>query len=416
MSTTGTHAEADYAAEAREILGFSRWWQMLAAAVMMGLVSPYQYVWSSIEGPLAASLDIPLPALGLVFTLFVIFQAGSQFPAGWWRDRNGPRALTFLAGVLVGVGYVGLAYATTVWQLYALYSLGAVGVGVVYTVVVNTAVKWFPDRRGLTTGLGTMAFAAGSALFIPYVRANATVSGYPDVLQTMGILMAVGILAGAAVLRDPPRDWVDEVTPDSDDAGRSGRDYEWREMLRTWQFWVMYAMFVGVSGAGLMLTAKIVSFAQHFELTAQVATLSATALPIAGGVGRLVVGGASDRVDRETAMGVAFTLCGVGVLLVVYLAQVSQQLLFVGAVVLATFFWSPQYTLFPSVVGDYYGEADSSANYALLYSGKMWGGVFGGAAAGWLVSTTGWTTTFVVGGILAIAAGLGAVLLRPPSD
>jgi OFA family oxalate/formate antiporter-like MFS transporter len=178
----------------------------------------------------------------------------------------------------------------------------------------------------------------------------------------------------------------------------------------------MYAMFVGVSGAGLMLTAKIVSFAQHFELTAQVATLSATALPIAGGVGRLVVGGASDRVDRETAMGVAFTLCGVGVLLVVYLAQVSQQLLFVGAVVLATFFWSPQYTLFPSVVGDYYGEADSSANYALLYSGKMWGGVFGGAAAGWLVSTTGWTTTFVVGGILAIAAGLGAVLLRPPSD
>ncbi|MFB6361674.1 MAG: MFS transporter, partial [Halobacteriales archaeon] len=79
-----TGAEAP-AARARDHLGFSRWWQVAAAAVMMGLVSPYQYVWSSIEGPLAESLGLSLPSLGLVFTLFVVFQAGSQFPVGWWR-------------------------------------------------------------------------------------------------------------------------------------------------------------------------------------------------------------------------------------------------------------------------------------------------------------------------------------------
>jgi OFA family oxalate/formate antiporter-like MFS transporter len=144
---------------------------------MMGLVSPYQYVWSSIEGPLADSLGVSLPALGLVFTLFVVFQAGSQFPVGWWRDRYGPRRLTLLAGVLAGGGYVGLSMATELWQLYVLYTLGAIGVGIVYTVAVNTALKWFPDRRGLTTGVGTMAFAGGSALFVPYVRANATAGG-----------------------------------------------------------------------------------------------------------------------------------------------------------------------------------------------------------------------------------------------
>ncbi|MEF8790548.1 MAG: MFS transporter, partial [Haloarculaceae archaeon] len=109
----------------------------------MGVVSPYQYVWSSIEGPLARDLAIPLPQLGLVFTLFVIFQAGSQFPVGWWRDRHGPRVLTGIAAVLAGGSYVGLAYATSVWQLYVLYSLGAIGVGIVYTVAVNTALKWF---------------------------------------------------------------------------------------------------------------------------------------------------------------------------------------------------------------------------------------------------------------------------------
>lgn len=88
--------------------------------------------------------------------------------------------------------------------------------------------------------------------------------------------------------------------------------------------------------------------------------------------------------------------------------------MFVLAVVVATFFWSPQYTLFPSVVGDYYGERHSSANYALLYSGKVWGGLFGGAVAGFLVTNTSWTTTFILGGSAAVLAGVGALVLRPP--
>jgi len=408
--------DVDHTARARDVLGFSRWWQVVAAAVMMGLVSPYQYVWSSIEGPLASSLDIPLPALGLVFTLFVVFQAGSQFPVGWYRDRHGPRALTLLAGVLAGGGYLGLAYATEVWQLYLLYSLGAIGVGIVYTVAVNTAIKWFPDRRGLTTGVGTMAFAGGSALFVPYVRANATAGGYPDVLQNMGLLIGAGILVGALVLRDPPEDWLSTVdTGDDQPAGPTGGyQFTWREVLGTWQFWVMYGMFVAVSGAGLMLTAKVVSFAQNLGLAAVIATASATVLPIAGGVGRLLMGDLSDRVDRERAMAASFALCGIGLFAVVWFGVEGRSLGFVAAVLVATFFWSPQYTLFPSVVGDYYGQEHSSANYALLYSGKVWGGVFGGAVAGWLVTVTSWTAAFTVGGVLAVLAGVAALFLRPP--
>ncbi|WP_327051787.1 OFA family MFS transporter [Halomicrococcus gelatinilyticus] len=444
MATVESESEVDHAGRAREILGFSRWWQVVAAAVMMGLISPYQYVWSSIEGPLATSLGVQDAAIGLVFTVFVVFQAGSQFPVGWWRDRHGPRAITLLAGVLAGGGYLGLAYATEVWQLYLLYALGAVGVGIVYTVAVNTALKWFPDRRGLTTGLGTMAFAAGSALFVPYVRANATPSGYPDVLRNMGLLIGVGILVGAVVLRDPPSGWTDRTVEDvgTDDAGSNDgttddptedratsedatsdggatigrRQYTSTEMLRTWQFWVMYAMFVAASGAGLMLTAKVVSFAENLGLAAGIATVSATVLPLSSGAGRLVVGHVSDRVDRERAMAASLLLCGLGLFAVVEFARADSRVGFVVAVVVATFFWSPQYSLFPSMVGDYYGRRHSSANYAALYSAKMWGGVFGGAVAGWLVTATDWTTTFLLGGALALVAAVGALLLRPPDD
>jgi OFA family oxalate/formate antiporter-like MFS transporter len=417
--------ETAYAERAKDELGFSRWWLVLAAALAMAVVSPYQYVWSSIEGPLARDLGIPLPQLGMVFTLFVVFQAGSQFPVGWWRDRHGPRRLTLVAGVLAGGSYYLLASATEVWQLYLLYSIGAVGVGIVYTVAVNTALKWFPDRKGLTTGVGTMAFAGGAAFFVPFVRANATVDAYGDVLRVMGGIIGVCILLAGVVLRDPPREWFEDGTSDDAEAEASdaesaerstvtGPTYTWREVLRTWQFWLMYAMFVAVSGAGLMLTAKIVSFAQQMEMTAVTATASATLLPIAGGVGRLVLGELSDRMNRRKAMAVSFTLCGLGLLTVVWFGQLGTSLGFLAAVVIATFFWSPQYTLFPSVVADYYGEAHSSANYALLYSGKMWGGVFGGTVAGWLVVATNWATAFVVGGVLAMLAGLAALGLKPP--
>ncbi|MFB6135279.1 MAG: OFA family MFS transporter [Halobacteriaceae archaeon] len=416
----------DHAERAREMLGFSRWWLVVAAAGMMAVVGPYQYVWTAIESPIAARLDVALPTIGLVFTLFVVFQAGSQFPVGWWRDRRGPRALSVLAGVLAGGGYLGLAYATEVWQVYLLYSLGAVGVGIVYTVAVNTALKWFPDRRGLTTGVGTMAFAGGSALFVPFVRTYATPTGYPTVLTAMGALIGVVVVAGGLVIRDPPEAWHRDVSTDGGDgeggdgsgAGDgtppAGRQFTWREMLRTWQFWLMYAMFVAVSGAGLMLTAKIVQFATHLELTAVTATASATVLPLAGGVGRLVVGELSDRIDRQRAMAASFVLCGLGLFAVVYFGLAGVAAAFVAAVVVATFFWSPQYTLFPAIVGDYYGERHSSANYALLYSGKMWGGVFGGTVAGYLVVATDWETTFLLGGALAVASGLAALLLRPP--
>ncbi|MFB6124870.1 MAG: OFA family MFS transporter [Halanaeroarchaeum sp.] len=410
--------DVDYAARAKAELGFSRWWLVVAAALAMGVVSPYQYVWSSIEGPLATALSIPVTRLGMVFTLFVVFQAGSQFPVGWWRDRHGPRELTMVAAVLAGGGYVGLAYASSVWTLYVLYSLGAIGVGIVYTIAVNTALKWFPDRSGITTGIGTMAFAGGAALFVPFVRAYATPEGYTLVLQTMGALIAVVIFAAALVLKDPPEGWADA---DSDGDGEETpgaltREYDSRQTLATWQFWLMYAMFVGASGAGLMVTAQVVSFADAVGMTTLTTTVSAMLLPIAAGVGRLVMGDVSDHFDRRRVLTASFVLSGVGILGIIYAARADMRILFVLAVMVSVFFWSPQYTLFPSIVGEYFGTKHSSTNYAMLYSGKIWGGVFGGAVTAWVVTKTSWPFAFELGAALAVGAGLAALFLRAPRE
>ncbi|GAB7009163.1 OFA family MFS transporter [Halorubrum trueperi] len=414
--------EIDYAGRATDVLGFSRWWQIVAAAGMMAAVSPYQYVWSSIEQPLAANLDIALPALGAVFSFYVVFQSLSQFPAGKWRDSRGPGLLTFVAALLAGGGYIGLAYATTVWQLYLLYSLGAVGVGIVYTVAVNTAVKWFPDRTGLTTGIGTMAFAGGSALVVPYVRANATVAAYSDVLRNVGIGILVVTLVGAFLLRDPPDDWLGLTDREEGDGGDDGlaaslrgRAYTTREMLSTWQFWLLYAMFVATAAADLIVIANVVRFAEQFGLAAVVATASATLLPVAAGVSRMILGEASDRFDRKRVMAVSFVLAGVFRLALIGAGSSGSGVTFVALVLAAMFFSSPLYVYFPAMIADYYGARNSSGNYAVLYTAKVGGGVFAGTVTGYLVATVGWVPTFALGGGLAIAAGLATFVLRPPS-
>ena len=410
---------------ASDILGYSRWWQIVAAAIMMALVSPYQYVWSSLEGPLAAELDASLSALGFVFTAYVVIMALIQFPAGWWRDRHGPRVVTLIAGVLAGGGYVGLAFATELWQVYLAYGLGAAGVGMVYTVAVNTAVKWFPDKRGLTTGIGTMAFAAGSAAFVPFIRYMVAGDALVTGLWSMGLLIAVGIIVGTVVLKDPPDGWIIDSEPTETDAegsttvadGSGGRrHYTWREMVRTWQFWAMYFMFFAVSAAGLMITARTILYAEAVGLTASTATIAATLLPVGSAGGRLIVGGLSDRYDRERITAVSFVLCGIGTLAVVAFGNLGSGVGYIVAVAVAVFFWSSQFSLFPSLVGDYYGSKHSSANYSLVYSGKMWGGVFGGGVVGWLVVVIGWEATFVLGGFLALAAGIVGFGLRPPQN
>ena len=418
----GETSGIDYAGRAKDILGFSRWWQIAAAAMMMAAVSPYQYVWSSIEGPLAESLDIALPALGAVFSFYVVFQSLSQMPAGWWRDRRGPRRLTFLAAILAGGGYIGLAYATSVWQLYLLYSIGAIGVGIIYTVAVNTAVKWFPDRTGLTTGIGTMAFAGGSALVVPYVRANATVGGYADVLRNVGVAILIVLLVGAVLLRDPPDDWLgleDGDNSETDDgklaASLRGRAYTTKEMVKTWQFWLLYAMFIATAGADLIVIANVVRFAEHLGLAAIVATAAATLLPIAAGVSRMILGEASDRFSRVRVMAVSFVLAGLFRFGLIGTGIADAGWAFVLMVIGAMFFSSPLYVYFPAMVADYYGAKHSSSNYAVLYTAKVAGGVFAGTVTGFLVAMFGWIPTFTLGGVLALAAGLAALVLRPPS-
>ncbi|MFB6156628.1 MAG: MFS transporter [Haloferacaceae archaeon] len=395
----------------------ARWWLVGLAALAMGAAGTYQFAWSAVRGPLGARLGAGEAALGTVFTLFVLAQTLSQFPAGRYRDRHGPRRPLAAGGLLVAAGFGGVALAPSFPVALAAYALGGVGSGLVYTVAVNTPVKWFTDRRGLATGVVTLSYSAASAPVIAFVGPNAG-RDFAGTLLVVAAATGAACLLGVPFLRDPADG---ERTAPADADGDGGADatpdgtadaFGWRRTVRTWQFWVLFGVFFVVNGVGLMLIGKVVSLAVGLGLPAAVGTLAASTLAVADGAGIAVVGGLSDRLGRERTVAASMTLAGLSLAGAVLFGP-GNGAAFVALVGAAAFFRSPAFSVFPSLVGDYYGAARSSENYALLYAAKVPGGVAGGTAASLLVAAAGWSAAFLLGAGLFVAAGLAAATLRP---
>ncbi len=400
----------------REILGFSRWVVLLAAFLAMALISPYEYAWSSISPVIADANGWSMDRMGFVFTLFILFQSGASFPTGLLRDRYGPRLLTLIGGLLAGLGVYSLTVDSLPFLALMYGVIGGFGAGIIYSNTVNTGNKWFPDKRGLSTGLIAGAFSWGSIPFIIWIRGAATVENYHTILSIIAVTAGSVIMVCGWLMRDPPAGWKPEGwSPDKTKGVTrlTQRQYHLKEAIRTWQFWVLYGSFFLISGAGLMTIAKIVQYSEHMGFLTIVGTAAASGLALTNGAGRIVMGRVSDFFGREKTMVLSFVLTGIFLLLI---SQTNSPVIFLLGVMTALFFWGPLFALFPSITGHYYGDKYGAGNYGLLYSAKMAGGFYGGYVAAVLMGSYGFRLSFVVGGIMAIVAGLMILLpmYRPP--
>lgn len=400
----------------KEILGYSRWIVLIAAFLAMALISPYEYAWSSISPLIAESNSWSIDQMGIVFSLFVVFQSGASFPTGVLRDRYGPRLLTIVGGVLSGMGVYSLSFGHLPLLTLLYGVIGSFGAGMIYSNAVNIGNKWFPDKRGLSTGLIAGAFSWGSIPFILWIRRYATVDNYQVILTSIAILVGVIIIVCGFIMKDPPTGWRPESWSPSDSEGvvrPSTHQYGIKETINTWQFWVLYISFFLISGAGLMTISKIVEYSEHVGFIPLVGTAAASGLAVTNGAGRIVMGRISDKFGREITMLFSFVLTGIFLLII---GQTDNSILFLISVMIALFFWGPLFSLFPAITGHYYGEENAAGNYGLLYSAKMAGGFYGGYVAAVIMKGYGFRFTFIVGGLMAITAGLLVLLpkYKPP--
>ena len=392
----------------------NRWCQLVASVIAMIMIANLQYAWTLFVPPLRTATGWKLSDIQFAFTLFILFQTWVQPLDGWLIDKLGPRGFISAAGLLCGLGWAGLGFATSLPMLYALYCLAGMGAAFVYSGSIGSALKWFKDRRGLAAGLMAAGFGGGTALFIPIISSIIKSSGYRAAFIATGIFQGIVIVLVAQCLRHPPQE---PASPQGKTAGGSAsavgkRHFTTLEMLRTPQFYVMYVMFILMATGGLLVTANAGPMARSWGLTASALTLAATLSPIANGASRVFWGWASDRLGRENTMILTFMLQAVCLFLVVAVGQTSAAM-FSLTLVLVYFTWGQIYSLFPATSGDYFGTRHATSNYAVLYTAKGVASILGGWFGAFLFERSGsWTMGFYGSAMMALIAAAMAIGLR----
>jgi OFA family oxalate/formate antiporter-like MFS transporter len=424
----------------------SRWFQLVASLVAMIMIANLQYAWTLFVTPLQDGTGWDLADIQFAFMLFILFQTWVQPLDGWLIDRLGPRWFISAAGVLCGIGWAGMGYATSPAMLYALYGLAGIGAAFVYSGSMGSALKWFRTQRGLASGVMAAGFGGGTALFIPVISTLIASYGYRAAFVATGLVQGLAILAIAQVLRHPgptegsggsgvpgfrgsgfrgsgfrgscasiPRAagsltrTPEPGTPEPRNPGtpEPPTTFTTLEMLRAPRFYAVYAMFVLMATGGLLVTANAGPIVESWGLTTAALTLAATFSPVANGASRVFWGWVSDRAGRETTMVAAFALNAICLVLVLLLGPQSTAW-FVVTLSLVYFTWGEIFALFPSITADYFGTRHATSNYSVLYTAKGVAAIIGGWCAALLYEVSGtWEAGFYGSAAMALtAAGL----------
>ncbi|SMB98677.1 MFS transporter, OFA family, oxalate/formate antiporter [Thermanaeromonas toyohensis ToBE] len=401
--------------DAREAYGpllGNRWFQLVAAIVGMIMIANLQYAWTLFVPELQKAFGWSLAAVQLGFTLFIAFESWPQPFEGYLLDRFGPKLFFTISGLMVGIGWTALGFVKSLPALYFFYAMAGLGAGFVYGGSIAVAVRWFPDRRGLASGLIAAGFGAGSAPFIPVIGAILKSQGYVAAFLYTGVLQGLIILIVAQVLRYPPWEQRHDVhkTKTATGATTGQRGFAPWEMILTPHFWLIYIMFVFMATSGLLFTAQTKPFAKAVGIGSEFVILAVTFDRISNGLSRIMWGWISDKIGREITMFIAFLLNAVVVALVPIIGH--NPWVFVALAFFLMLTWGEIFALFPAATADRFGTTYAASNYGVVYSAKGVGGILGGVVAAWLATLKGWTPVFFTAASLSFLAALGALILR----
>src|SRR5665213_100787 len=400
----------------------NRWLQLVLGLIAMMAISSPQYVWTLFTGPLNQAMGTTLAEIQVTFSLLIVLQTFFSPFQAYLVDRFGPRLLISVGAIMAGGSWILASMVTNIWALYLTYGIiGGFGTGIIYVGIIGLMVRWFPDRRGLATGLAAAGYGFG-AIFTSFpIDSMIKSSGYAHTLLVWGAIQAVvGVLA-AQGMKTPPLDFrpagynpaVQKLEL------QSKRSYAPREMLKSPVFYLLFVMMTMMSTSGLMVVSNVGPFAKEFKV-ADVLVMGMAALPLSltlsrftNGLTRPFFGWVSDHIGREATMALAFSLEAIAIL--VLFAFIDQPAMFVVLTGLVFFGWGEIFSLFPSTLTDTFGPKFAATNYGFLYIAQGVGAIFGGPAAALLKQATGsWTAVFIVVACLdALTALLAIAVLRP---
>jgi OFA family oxalate/formate antiporter-like MFS transporter len=407
-------------AAANPVSTLNRGWQVTFAALGINLALGVLYSWSVVSKSIPADWNWseagkswPYSVACLVFSLVMV-------PAGRMQDRIGPRVVATIGGVLVGLGMIIASFTTSaLGYILGFGLLAGAGIGFGYASTTPPAVKWFPAARtGLIAGLVVAGFGLASVYVAPLVSSLIKHYGVPTAMLSLGIGFLIVVVLLAQVLKAPPKGYV----PTGAGAPKPGValkrvDFTPGEVLRTWQFYVLWFMYVCGAGAGLMIISKLAKMAQ-VQAEVQLGFVLVAVLAVGNGAGRVIAGMLSDKIGRKATLFACFAMQAVLILLL-SIARSDNAL--GSPVVLALLSaliganYGANLALFPSITKDYYGLKNFGVNYGLIFTAWGLGGFMLSLLAGWVYDAyqTFAFAYYCSAGLLILAAAVTFVV-KPP--
>ena len=408
---------------ATDNLTFRRW-GLAAAAVLLQLALGAVYAWSVFSKALHATgnafvlskSEAALPfsvAIGMVFI--------GTFVGGRIQDARGPRTVALGGGIIYSIGVLlaGLAADhSQLWLLILGYGvIAGFGLGCAYIVPIAMLQKWFPDHRGLITGIAVGGFGFGAVITSPI--AQSLVTHYAKVptraFLWLGAAYLIMAIIGASFFRNPPDGYtVPGWTPAGSAAAAGGRDYSLTEALRTPQWYLLTAILTLNVTAGIALISVAATAAS--DIAGYSAVAAATLVGVMGlfnGGGRVFWGWLSTHIGRMTAF-----LCMLGVQAVCFLVlpHSSSAVLFAVLAALVYLCYGGGFGTMPATAGDFFGLRNAGAVYGLMIIGWSIGGVAGPLLVAALINGKSYTVAFTTIGIIAAVALVLPIVTKPRNE
>ena len=364
---------------------------------------------------------------GLAAFAVVMVLAGRRLP------KLGPRKLAMAGGLVLGLGYVlaGLVAGKSFLGFLILVGLvGGSGIGLGYVVPIATGMKWFPDKKGLITGLAVAGFGFGALLWVKLAgdwgRLIAT-AGLPGTFMLYGVIFFVACLVGSIWMVNPPEGWkpcgwTPPVPKPGQGPAAGAVDFTSGEMLATPQFYMIFLCFAFGAGAGLMTIglmnafpakALVASGLSADEASAIAGTAMAVFFALANGIGRIAWGTLSDKIGRKPSIVVMMASQGIIVILFQWMAG-TEGLLYAGATLIG-FNFGGNFALFPTITADTFGAKYVGQNYGWVFLSYGVGGILGPILGGKLGDMGNFPLAFTICGVLCLLASVIITFVKRPA-
>jgi OFA family oxalate/formate antiporter-like MFS transporter len=392
-------------------------WTIAIAGVFLQMALGAVYAWSVFRTPLAKQFGWSISEITLTFTISIFVLGVAAFFGGLWLNRKGPRVVALTGGVLYGLGvFLASFSANKLWWLYLSYGfIGGVGLGLSYIVPVAVLVKWFPDRRGLITGIAVGGFGAGALITAPVATQLIQRVGVLNTFAYLGIAYLIVTVVTGFFMQNPPEGWQPAGWKPSASqvSQRAGGDYTLGQALRTWQWYALWLLLFLNTFAGISIISQEAPIFQ--ELVGVSAVIAASMVGIASignAVGRVFWAWVSDLITRRATFFVMFAL---QVLLFWLMPSVGTVALMTVLSFIVLMCYGGGFGTMPAFAADYYGSKNVGPIYGLMLTAWGTASAVGPLLIAYLRQSTGsyYRPLHVIAAVMAISALL-PILVSPP--